>query len=646
MANDVATMLLQDPDPGVRRTAIEALKQEAQSVGASAAIIRILASALNDPHVAVQDAAAQSLMACDPELVAIHVLPLLHAAVQPRSVAMEVLQQLGPQAVGPILQATAHSDSHIRKCIADIVGHIGGTQALNGLLLFLDDDCPNVRASAAESLGNLGDSRAVEPLIVLLHDEEEWVVLSAINALGHLKDIRATASLHELLETEDSILQGMVVEALGNIGAREVLPDLLDMLPTANRPLRHLLFVTILELVGDDCELFHREEMQAFLFTEMVAALKTREPEVQRAALRGLRLLGDARATGALLQFLSSHEYAEDSIHAAAMDALTKIGDESQLLQMASSVDESMAVFCIHTLEARHAVNAIPVLGALVVQSDNREIRRAALMALGQMGVDGVEASVLTALQDLSGYVRREAARIAAERAIEEGKSILWEQINHEPYPDVVNEQVRAILILSESSTIMRLEQLLDHPRPEVREAVVAHWFLPLDSSAVLLLGRHLCDPDWRVRLKIVERLSVVHSELVLEILIAVSTDLHPHIRQAVLQALGNFPGLVSTSLLRKAALEDPDVWVRSRAVEQLVLSHDVVVVPFLLGLLEGAPPLLQLTVVRALGMLGDLQAVEPLQRLQGNTVPEVQEEVMHVLAHLHVSPLHVGGGA
>lgn len=638
MANDVATMLLQDPDPAVRRTAIEELKQEAQLVGASDTIIAALAFALSDPHVAVQDAAARSLMDCDPERVAVHVLPLLHAAVQPRSVAMEVLQQLGPQAVGPILDSATQSDPHIRKFIADIFGHIGGPQALNGLLVFLDDVCPNVRSAAAESLGHLGDPRTIEPLIALLHDEEEWVVFSAINALGTLKDTRATASLHDLLATDDPILQGVVVEALGKIGAQEVLPDLLDLLPTADRPLRHLLFVTILELVGDECELFHREEMQAFLFTELVAALKTREPDVQGAALRGLRLLGNTRATGALLQFLSTHQYAEDSIHAAAMDALLKIGDDSQLLEMARSSDESMAIVCIQTLSARCAIHTIPGLGKLVVQSENREVRRAALIALGQMGTEGIESSVLAALQDQSGYIRSEAARIVDERGIQEGQPILWERINHEPYPDVVSHQVRAIVNLSGAYPLKILEQLLGHVRPEIREAVVAHWPIPLDQSIVELFGCHLCDPDWRVRLKIVERLSDVQSDPVLEMLIAASSDLHPHVRQSVLQALGHYPSIVSASILRKAATEDPDVWVRSRAVEQLAEYHDHSMAPFLIGLLEQGPPLLQLTVARALGILGDPQAIEPLRRLRAVTAPEVQQEVMHALTKLHAS--------
>ncbi len=643
MTNDVATTLLRDPDPVVRRTAIEELKQEAQLVGASEAIIKSMAFALSDPHVAVQDAAARSLMDCDPEKAAIHVLPLLHAAVQPRSVAMEVLQQLGSQAVDPILEAATQSDPHIRKCIADILGHIGGTQALNGLVGFLDDGCSNVRAAAAESLGNLGDPRAVESLMALLHDEEEWVLFSAINALGHLRDVRATASLLDLLAIEDPILQGAVVEALGKIGDPDVLPDLLDILPTASRPLRHLLFVTILELVGDECELFHREEMQAFLFTELVAALKAHEPEVQGAALRGLRLLGDARATGALLQFLSSHHSLDELIHASALDTLTKVGEESQLLEAARGSDESLALLCIQALTRRGMARAIPVFGELVVQSENPEIRLAALSALRSMGTDGVEASVLTALRDLSGSVRSEAARIVAERGMQEGEPILREQIDHESYSDVVNEQVRAIVNLSEPCSITILEELLNHSRPEIREAVAAHWSIPLDPSSVDLLDRHLGDPDWRVRLRIVECLSRIQSESVLEILLATSSDPHPHIRQAVLQALGQYSGIVSAAILRHAALEDSDIWVRSRAVEQLAASNDGSVVPFLIKLLEGVPPVLQLTIVRVLGLLGAREAIEPLQRLQAITEPEVRQEVMHALACLQVSPPREG---
>ncbi len=638
MSNDVATTLLQDPDPTARRTAIEELRREAQFAEIQDAAIEALVAALHDSHMAVQDAASRALRDCNPETVAARVLPLLQAAAQPRSVAIEVLQQLGPQAVGPLLHAAPNSNPHIRKCIADIVGHIGGRDALNGLLIFLDDPCPNVRSAAAEWLGTLGERRAVEPLIALMQDEEEWVVFSAITALGNLRDVRAIPALRDLLAADAPTIQCAVVEALGKVGDSEVIPDLLEMLPMAGLPLRHFLFVTIVELVGEKREIFRREEMQDFLFSELVAALKTREPEVQLAALRGLRLLGNSLATAALLQFLATQQHAGDAILAAALDTLTEIGDEEHLLRAAQGQDEGVALLSIQALSSRRASRSIPILGELVAQSDNREVRRAAIVALGRIGTAGVEAAVVAALQDQTGYVRAEAARIVAERNIQEAEPVLWKRIDEESYPDVVAEHVRAIVNLSERKSIGTLERLLDHHRAEIREAVVTHWKEPLSQSVKAVFERHLHDPDWRVRLKIVERLSGMEDESVPEGLRAVSTDPHPFVRQAVMQALGRWAGPESCSILRKAAREDSDAWVRSRAVEQLAALRDRTVVPLFIEALEHAPPLLQQTIACALGTLGDPSAVEALRRLQAGAEPEVQHMAAHALAQLQCS--------
>ncbi|MDT7041883.1 HEAT repeat domain-containing protein [Candidatus Nitronereus thalassa] len=636
MTNGVARTLLQNPDFAVRRTAIEELKQDAQLPGAQDGTIEILVAALSDAHVAVQDAAIHSLMDFKPERVVIHVLPLLHAAVHLRSLAIEVLQQLAAPAVVPILHAAADSDPHIRKIIADILGHIRGPRAVDGLLGLLNDSCPNVRSAAAESLGNLGDSRAAVPLIALLQDPEEWVVFSAINALGNLGDDQALPALLDLLTSDVSALQDAVVEALGKIGNPECLPDLLEILPMARLPLRHLLFVTIVKLVGEDSWVFRQEELQEFLFAELVGALKSRESEVQLAALQGLRLLGNSRATVALLQFLTCQQFMEDKIHAAVLDALTEIGEESQLIESAKNQDERIALFCIQALSGRCASLAVPALGELVVRSENREVRRAALVALERIGIQGVESSVMMALQDQSGYIRAEAARLVGMHGIQKAGAVLEAQIEVEPYPDVVQEQVRAMVALSGPHSLQTLERLLGHPRVEVREAVVANWSTPLDQPDLALLIRHLGDSEWRVRLQIVDRLSTVQDESIFEILVTSSTDVHPHIRQSAVQALGRYSGPRTLSILRKVAAEDPDVWVRSRAVEQLAAIQDSSIVPFFIELLEEAPPLLKLAVAEALGTLKDRSAIEPLSRLQFVEEPELQRVVNHALAQLH----------
>ena len=247
----LATTLLHDADPLVRRSAVQTLHPDAcADEGERSAAIESLVCVLSDPDVAVQETAMAALVTFDSCHVATHLLPVLLGTVQHRNVAVEVLQRLGPTALPVLFRAVPDSDEHIRKFIVDIVGHIGGPAAVDGLLKLVHDSCPNVRATVCESLGVLGDQRAVGPLIRMVEDPEEWVMFSAINSLGILKSSEAVPTLRELLSVEDSAICCAVVEALGAIGDPQVLPDLLPMLPAARIPLRHVLFVTIIELTN------------------------------------------------------------------------------------------------------------------------------------------------------------------------------------------------------------------------------------------------------------------------------------------------------------------------------------------------------------------------------------------------------------
>ncbi len=638
----LATTLLHDPDPLVRRSAVEALHPDACSdEGTRVAAIESLVPVLSDPDVAVQEAAMTALVAFDSCHVATHLLPVLLDTVQHRNVAVEVLQRLGPTALPVLFRAVPNSDKHIRKFIVDIVGHIGGPAAVDGLLDLVNDSSPNVRAAVVESLGVLGDQRAVAPLIRMVQDPEEWVMFSAISALGSLANVEAVPILQGLLSVEESAIRCVVVEALGEIGDPRVLPDLLMMLPTARIPLRHLLFVTIIELVGDQAEIFQREEMRDYLFTELIQALNAREPEVQLAALHGLRLIGNTRATGALLSFLDSQRAGEEEVETAVLHALTHIGDEEELLQEAMHGSERVALLCIDALSTRRVTHAVSALSQLVVHSENREIRRAALVALGRIGIEeSGESAVLVALQDYSGCVRKEAARIVAEKKIQDAGHALWSRLDHEPYPDVLAEQVRAIVNLALvnlecQDRVTILQGLLDHHRPEVREAAITHWPDIHDPAVRQLLDDHVDDADWHVRLSMVERLVVEQDETLVDMFITASSDPHPYVRQAAIQALGQFPGEAVCVTLRTAVIKDPDMWVRTRAVEQLVKLHDVNACQMLTCILKDSPVPLQIAIVTALGVIGNSSVVEILREMQSHEESEIEEAALRSLSKI-----------
>jgi len=297
-----------------------------------------------------------------------------------------------------------------------------------------------------------------------------------------------------------------------------------------------------------------------------------------------------------------------------------------------------VALLCIGALSARRTTHATPALGQLVVKSDNREIRRAALVALGRIGISGAESSVLAAINDQSGCIRREAARIVADVKLGDANHALWSRLDHEPYPDVVLEQVRAIIHLSHSTTARLLENLLEHNRPEVREAAITHWPDVSHASVKHILHEQMNDPDWRVRLRIVERLLEDSDDTLFDMFVTAISDPHAYVRQAAVQALGRYSGTDVCVILRGAVLKDSDLWVRSRAVEQLAKFRDGEAGPLFVQLLEKAPPPLQLTMARALGELGEETAREPLLRVQQHAIEEVQEAATWALAQLQTS--------
>ncbi|MEC4673229.1 MAG: HEAT repeat domain-containing protein, partial [Nitrospirota bacterium] len=99
MTNALATTLLYNPDPMARRTAAQDLGQGGCASSELSSVVDSLVGALSDPYIAVQQAAANALLEYEPQSVSERILPLLHGSVQHRSIAVDILQQLGSASV-------------------------------------------------------------------------------------------------------------------------------------------------------------------------------------------------------------------------------------------------------------------------------------------------------------------------------------------------------------------------------------------------------------------------------------------------------------------------------------------------------------------------------------------------------------------
>jgi HEAT repeat protein len=134
-------------------------------------------------------------------------------SVERRTYILQALGRIGDEAALPvILGAAKDTNSTVRRfavsALADMgktphtPGRMGHTQAIDALIVALDDPETDIRATAAMSLGLLGDRRAESAIIALLNDEEASVRAQAIIALGHLGSSRTLPILNEMIAVE------------------------------------------------------------------------------------------------------------------------------------------------------------------------------------------------------------------------------------------------------------------------------------------------------------------------------------------------------------------------------------------------------------------------------------------------------------
>lgn len=636
---------LDSPDPAARRTATISLSMRPFQGEERSLLVRTLGNVLRDPSIGVQEAALEALVRQGGADVAAQFFSLLGEQATIRNLALEGLRQLGQDALPILVQATEHANHHIRKFAADLLGEISPSPQ-TGQVLFplLRDASPNVRMSAVQALGRVRPPSAVEALIRCCHEEQEpWVRFSVIEALGMLGDAQALPTLQELLASEDMALRCATVEAMRRIGRPEVLPDLLAQLPVAGRPLRHYLIVAIIRLMDPQSDVLRQEAIKSFVFQELIEALGIRGAEVSLAAVQGLMLLKDSQATVPLLNLLNTLEPSRDTALMTAIgSALLLLGSPQSLMEGMHSSREHVAQACIEALGQRHVVDACPALCALARENENRNIRLAALKAIERIGMldSTVKEVIVSAIHADSGYLRGQGARMVRTFSLVEGGPQLLAALNSERYSDVMQKQVEALLAVDKEAFSSRLTALLRHERGEVRLVTVTACagFSHRDLAPFLLA--HAGDSDWRVRVAILEYF-IAHPDVGGSTWIIRSlADEHSQVRKAAVSALAMAKIPEANQLLCTNGLEDSDMWVRVRTVEELAKQKDRAVGPSLIKRLQDRAVPVRIAAVKALGAVGYRQAIPALRQLQeAEKDPENMQVLTQTLKQLQFIP-------
>jgi HEAT repeat protein len=191
--------------------------------------------------------------------------------------ARDALVQIGAPATAPLIAALKqHPDLGTRQLAAAALGGIKAAQAVDALILALDEKA--LRVNAAFALGEIRDERAIAPLIRLLSDDKEQV-------------------------------QALARQALGQIGTAAVVP-LIDALQSDNVMTRRNAAWVLLDMPDPRA------------LEPLIKALGDQDATVRQYSAVGLGRIGDSKAVEPLLGLLS--ESYREALYAVgnALDAL------------------------------------------------------------------------------------------------------------------------------------------------------------------------------------------------------------------------------------------------------------------------------------------------------------------------------------
>jgi len=293
-------------------------------------------------------------------------------ATSPASASVKILEALGgisDPRVGRLLsQALKASDPAICVAAVSVLGRLGGSQALSGLIGMLRHQNSQVRATAVEALGRLREESAVGALGPLLNDPVWEVRRETAEALGRIGDDRAVEVLSGALKDEDADVREASAIALGNLGDRRAIGPLVLALRDSTSGVRRIAAAALSRI---DCDWGGSPEARAVV-NELKSALQDEDSNVRHFVgqlLVGLGIMEPEAAPGAEVAALSS--------------------------------------------PAKRRKLAASLFGAMLCDPD-RDLRQAAAEALGRLGDDRAKSALLRAQTDEDAGVRA-----AAEQALE-----------------------------------------------------------------------------------------------------------------------------------------------------------------------------------------------------------------------------------
>ncbi|MBN8591815.1 MAG: HEAT repeat domain-containing protein [Anaerolineae bacterium] len=381
---------LSDPDPVVRREAAKALG-EAKAVEAIEPLKQVVQ---NDPVTRVRDVALSALVTIDDPQVIPFLMDTLHDAEIGRTVSWAAAD-FAPLSIQPLIDILVDEqlDVAVREralsglvgCAADSWGSRDAAKTpqlvdsiIDLLIAYLSNEATELREAAAASFRAVRVSRATQPLIPLLCDPFSEVRRAAVDSLGCIGDDAAIDPLIACLKDPDSEVREDAARMLSCFEDTRSVPFLIESLQDTDPEVQDGAVYT-LGILKDARAL------------EPIRLIRQQaEGDLLFWCQWALASMGDESAVHPLIAYLPS-----DSFRLMAANALGDFGNrvavepliEAWKLGVKKSPLRIVGIrrFIVDALKKLDTPRAVEAFTAIVGESDDPEMRKAAQTALDQL---------------------------------------------------------------------------------------------------------------------------------------------------------------------------------------------------------------------------------------------------------------------
>jgi HEAT repeat protein len=482
----------------------------------------------------------------------IHELTHFLGSSKIRSDVIESLVRYGRQVIEPLCLELESGDSDTRRAAIVALARIGDPKSVPALLRVLQD--PELTIDAAGALARIGDARAYESLLGLLSHDRAAVRQAAIGALNSLGDRRMAGDIGRLLVHPNPHLRESAVRIAGYFGYPNCGSLLLERVHDRDENVRRAAVETLANLQDER------------VLPVLLQACRDNSPRIRIAAIQSLGYIEAMATLPHLLSGLGDHD---SWVRYYAARALGQLRSPEAIDALTDAVRNDSATHVrIAAAEALGSIGGRRVVSILapLVDSEDRDLARCSLMALGTVGHPDAVQPILTILRS-DGRLRFDAVHAIAVRRNSEAVDALQWTAATDADPKVFAAAIDELCTMGTPESISALVQLTadrrlrEHAIAALGRVQAAH----IDSVASGLRSNQI-----DVRRAVIEALGRMKHPAASKVLSTALDDKQPEVRTAAILALRRLGSQTSEKKLVLMAHADPDTGVRKAAERAL----------------------------------------------------------------------------